>query len=277
MLIGFTKAYRKELVSDIWGMPPLYQRVFFYLRQSAVWKSELFPTRQNYKIALNPGQLITSFSIIAEGVSWYEYGVKKTPNKKTIKDILEWLECNSMVTVFSNRYGTFVIIRNWDSYNENNNIKGTPNNQQKVTLKKRQPDTLKEGKEGKEVKKKTFTSDSIEYRLANYFYKYILKNNPEFKEPNIQTWASQIDFMIRIDNRDPEKIKSMIKWCQEDTPDKQKNGDWKGWSGVILSVNKLRKQFDQLWLKMNQAKGNGNSYLPSPVVLTDEKLKELNA
>jgi len=154
MRIGYTKAYRKELDSDIWKMPPLYQRVFFYLRQSASWETDLFPTQKGFKIALNPGQLITSLSVIAEGVSWYEYGVKRVPNRKTIKDILGWLESNAMVTVVSNRHGTFIIIMNWDTYNHCGTEKVTPNKQHKVTPKKQSLDTLKEVKEVKELKKK---------------------------------------------------------------------------------------------------------------------------
>jgi hypothetical protein len=155
MKAGYTKSYRKELYSDVWKMPPLYQRVFFYLRQNAAWQPETFPTRKGYGIALNPGQLITSYSAIAEGVSWYEYGVKKIPNKKTIKDILKWLEGNSMVTAFSNRHGTLIMLTNWDIYNSIGSEEVTQSNQPEVTQEKRSLDTLKEGKEplrNKEIK-----------------------------------------------------------------------------------------------------------------------------
>ena len=45
--------------------------------------------------------------------------------------------------------------------------------------------------------------------------------------------------MIRLNNRKPEKIKEIIKWCQKD----------KFWQNNILSTQKLREQFDQLGLK----------------------------
>ena len=244
MKIGFTKAYRKELESDIWKMPPLYQRVFFYLRQLAVWQPESFPTKQKYKIALNPGQLITSLSIIADGVSWYEYGVKKTPNKKIIKDILRWLESNSMVTVFSNRFGTFIMLINWYSYNGNDNEEVTQKKQEEVTQKKRNVDTLKEVKEVKEINKKTFMSDSIEIRLAGYLSKHILRNNPKYKKPDLQKWAKTIDLMLRIDKRQIEDIRAVIKWCQVDS----------FWQNNILSTKKLREKFDQLYIKMQTTK-----------------------
>jgi hypothetical protein len=205
--VGYTKAYRKELESDIWKMPPLYQRVFFYLRQTAVWQPETFPTRQKYKIALNPGQLITSFAIIADGVSWYEYGIKKTPNKKTIKDILTWLESNSMVTVVSNRYGTFITIINWNSYNEPNNEKVTPSNQQKVTPKKRQLDTLKEDKEDKEIKKKekTILPDWLPLDLWDEFKKYRTKIKKPLGIKAVELNLAKLE-KLKLAGNDPQAV-----------------------------------------------------------------------
>ena len=91
---GWTKAHRKEMESDIWKMPPLYHRVWYWLRQQAAWENEEFPTRGKFKIALAPGQLITGLDIIATGVSYYSWGVEKTPNRKMISDVLIWLEEN---------------------------------------------------------------------------------------------------------------------------------------------------------------------------------------
>ena len=101
-------------------------------------------------------------------------------------------------------------------------------------------------------KKKTYKSDSIEYRLADYLYKFILKRNPNYKKPDIQKWSKQIDLMIRLDKREPEVIKKVIEWCQSDTPDKQPEGTWKGWANNILSTAKLREKFDKLVLKMQE-------------------------
>ena len=81
---------------------------------------------------------------------------------------------------------------------------------------------------------------SIQYTLADYLYKKILKNNPRFKKPNLGTWAGHIEKMIRIDNRPPDEIKKVIDWCQKDTC-------W--WSSNILSTNKLRIKYDQLLMK----------------------------
>lgn len=116
---GFTKSWRKELNSDIWRMPPVYHRVFYYLRQKACWNTEQFPTKKKFRIILLPGQLITSLDEIANGVSWYEWGKEKCPNRKIILDVLEWLEGNEMIQRESNRYGTFISICNWEIYQSN--------------------------------------------------------------------------------------------------------------------------------------------------------------
>ena len=48
--------------------------------------------------------------------------------------------------------------------------------------------------------------------------------------------------MIRVDKRDPDEIARVIDWCQADS----------FWQNNILSTEKLRIQYDQLLLKMNQ-------------------------
>ena len=46
----------------------------------------------------------------------------------------------------------------------------------------------------------------------------------------------------------PEEIDKVIRWSQQNTP---KNDFW---FKIILSTEKLRKNYDQLWLQMNNDK-----------------------
>ncbi len=85
-----------------------------------------------------------------------------------------------------------------------------------------------------------YMSDSNEYRLAAYLFGYIKKNNEKAKEPNLQKWAKQFDYILRIDNRELEEVKQLIKFCQTDS----------FWYKNILSPEKLRKQYDRLLLGM---------------------------
>ena len=87
---------------------------------------------------------------------------------------------------------------------------------------------------------KTYCPNSDEVRLSELLLNKILERRPTYKKPNIQNWCKDIDKMIRIDKRYPVEIEKIINWCQNDS----------FWKNNILSMDKLRKQYDQLALKM---------------------------
>jgi helix-turn-helix protein len=73
------------------------------------------------------------------------------------------------------------------------------------------------------------------------------------KRPKVtKAWLLAADRMIRIDGRSPVQIETVLRWSQQDG----------FWSSNILSMDKLREQYDRLRLRMNQpgrAGGNGSS------------------
>lgn len=87
----------------------------------------------------------------------------------------------------------------------------------------------------------TDTNTIIRQKLASLLLQKIRERKPDFRKPNLKQWAKHIDAMIRIDKRKPETIEKVIIWCQAD--------DF--WQNNILSVEKLRKQFDRLELQKN--------------------------
>lgn len=99
----------------------------------------------------------------------------------------------------------------------------------------------KNDKNDKNDKKKTYMSDSDEYRLANLLLEEIRSHLPDFKPPDLQVWAKSIDAMIRLDHRTPADIEAVIRWCQIDS----------FWRANILSPKKLRDKFDALRIRMN--------------------------
>lgn len=88
---------------------------------------------------------------------------------------------------------------------------------------------------------KTFALESQEIKLAEHLLNAILQRDPEFKRPNIQAWARDIDRLLRLDGRRPEDVTKVIDWCQND----------RFWRVNILSTAKLRDKYDQLRGKMN--------------------------
>lgn len=75
--------------------------------------------------------------------------------------------------------------------------------------------------------------------LAKLLRDKILERNPSFKLPadkELGKWAKSIDYMIRLDKRDPEQIRQIILFSQ-----------WNHfWKKNIRSTAKLRIQFDRL-------------------------------
>lgn len=111
-------------------------------------------------------------------------------------------------------------------------------------LQQNAPVVMGYGIEGMESKKKIFSSDSIEIGLSELLLSLIKERNQTYKQPNIQEWAKHIDFMIRIDHRDPIEIKEIIITCQNDS----------FWHKNILSTSKLREKYDQLKTKLKPNK-----------------------
>jgi len=76
--------------------------------------------------------------------------------------------------------------------------------------------------------------------LANTLYDLHLKIDPGYKQPNLDTWATDIDKIYRIDGRDWPTIEAVIRWAKGDP----------FWRSNIISGKKLREKFPQLYAKM---------------------------
>jgi hypothetical protein len=139
---GYIKDYRQELESDVWAMPPLYHRVWQYLKYKANHQTAKIPMRDGSFLTLQPGQHLTSIRKIANGVGYYERSQWKEPNVKTIKVILDWLVKQNMITIESNSKYTLISLINWEKY-QSNSDEGNA----RETLGKHSVDTNKNDKE----------------------------------------------------------------------------------------------------------------------------------
>ena len=103
---------------------------------------------------------------------------------------------------------------------------------------------------------KFFPPESDQVLLSELLLSKILLHLPSYKQPKIQKWASQMDAILRIDGRDPPEIKAVIEFAQSD----------QFWKTNILSVEKLRKQYDQLNAKRltqrKAVKSDANDFKP---------------
>jgi len=220
---GYAPSHRKELDSDIWMMPPLYHRVWYWLRLTVQYDTYLFPTRRQFGIYVLPGQRLTSLQLIAEGVKWTEYGREVIPNKKSIKDILGWLESQEMVTIQSNEKGTLITLVNWHSYNSCANEKVTGQSNAEVT----QHGHKEEREERKEVKPTYIVHHGQEFTLPEWFGKlwgaYPRKDGRKEAERHFNATIKTESDMRRINwalgkylahivGKDPQYIKTGKVW-----------------------------------------------------------------
>jgi len=113
---GWIKDYRREVESDIWLMPPMYHRVWQWIKYSVNHKLAKIPNKDGSFTNINPGQRATSYKQIAKGVGYYEGMKWKEPNAKTIKSILDWMVKQKMISIQGNTLGTIVTVANWDFY-----------------------------------------------------------------------------------------------------------------------------------------------------------------
>lgn len=123
MTQGFIKIHRCVTESDIYRMPPLYLRVFERLLLEANHKDKAIRYKPKGKNdfeekTIKRGEKLTSLRAVAEWVGWYENGLFKVPNVKTIKVILDWLISQDMIHIFNrgNSQETHYKVLKYDVY-----------------------------------------------------------------------------------------------------------------------------------------------------------------
>lgn len=132
-MAGWIYDFRQELDSTIWQMPPMYHRVWQYLKYTVNHSPARIPNKDGTFTDIAPGQHATSYRYLAKGVGYYEGTKWKEPNPKTIKAILDWLVTQNMITIQGNTYGTVVTVVNWAVY-QSEKIKGNGKETEKKHL-----------------------------------------------------------------------------------------------------------------------------------------------
>lgn len=239
---GWVKTHRSLISHEMWLDEPFTRgQAWIDLILLAQFKPGHIRVR-GIRIDLERGQVGWSELRLSERWRW---------SRGKVRRFLDELKKEDMADYKTDNKTLIVTILNYSLYQKIDNEDGQQNEQQtdtKRTPNGHQTDTNKKDKNGKNGKNKiSFVENSIEFRLALYLFNCIRLNKPDFKKPNFQAWSKHVDYMIRIDKRDPDKIKEVIKWVQSDnTPD----GNGFCWAHNVLSTDKLRKQFDQLCFRM---------------------------
>lgn len=224
-------------------------RIFFYILGQAVFSDE--GVRKG-NVHIKKGQYLRSFRNLQSDLEYIENRKIKQYPISTISRKLSTLVSEERLKMEDTELGTLFTVINYDSYQ----VLGNYGAQHGTVLERRgnsvgteQEQNRNNNKNVKNVKneskeRRKHVYDKTHYSLAEYFYKLILKNNPEHKEPNLEKWSNDIRLMMERDGRTEKQIRYLMDWVQRDDFEMVN----------VLSPDKLRKRFDQLVLKVKTEK-----------------------
>ncbi|MCY6372235.1 conserved phage C-terminal domain-containing protein [Clostridium ganghwense] len=242
---GYIKDYRKELHSEIWYMPPLYHRVWQFIKYRANHEKCEIPMMDGDKLLIKRGQYLTSYRNIAKGVGWYEKLRWKEPNPKTIKRVCEWMIKKNMISInhgIGNRQYTLITIVNWELY-QNYIYQGNS----KETQRKQSLDINKKNKEC--IKNNIPYFEIIDYlnKRINSNYKHNSKLTCKCINARWKDGYRLNDFKKVIDIKVEEWLgeEKMAKYLRPDT----------------LFGSKFEIYLNQTEVKVNEKKINASAYI----------------
>ena len=181
-----------------------------------------------------------------------------------VKKFLDTLQADNMIDYKSDGKKTVYTIVNYELYQgfdeEESNTEITQKNNRSKTEKKQKNNRSKTEKkqkktnnndnninnDNKDSQQNKFADDSLEIKLSKYLFTRIRLSDEKAKVPNFQTWAKSIDYLIRLDKREPQEIEQVIDFATSDN----------FWKANILSTYKLREKYQTLLL---QTKGNNST------------------
>ena len=239
---GWVCIYRKIRESWIWEDKPF--------SRGQAWIDLLMSANHEDKKTMFDGVLyevkrggqITSIRKLCQRWGWSNTKAKRFLNE---------LKSDEMITYNSDTKKTAINIVNYNAYQDRSgaeNVTETSQKHHRNATETSQKHT--NNNDNNDNNDNIYCPNSLEFRLASYLSNWIKQNNPKAKKPNLQKWSKTFGLMMRVDKRPAGEIKQVIEWCQKDS----------FWYKNILSADKLRKQYDRLFLAMNErGKANGTS------------------
>lgn len=243
---GFISLHRKLMENPIWG-DPNYLKLWVYCLFKATHQ-EHEQLLGNQMVILQRGQFVTGRNSLAEDLN---KGVKP---KQQVNNLTWWrylqnLETWGMLNIKSNNKYSVVTIDKYDFYQSvfNKSEQQTEHqmNNKRTTNEQQMNTNNNVNNENNNNKTSRLKYEICDMELAELLFKKMRENNPGVKQPKLETWANEVRLMRKSDKRTVEQISYLINWTQEHY----------FWKTNILSITKLRKQWDQLVLKCKEDKG----------------------
>ncbi len=182
---------------------PEHLQLFQYLLLRASWKDRLYKGVQ-----LKRGQLCTGRKALAKETGQKEISLYRR---------LEWLHKNSYIIKKSNNKMTIVTICNYDTYQDGRTTSEQQDNNE-VTTREQQGNTIEELKEGKELKEGGEGSRYGEYKNVLFEkeqYQELIKSFPNTYEDKIKNLDEYLETnkSVKYDNH----LLKIIQWDRVDS------------------------------------------------------------
>lgn len=90
---------------------------------------------------------------------------------------------------------------------------------------------------------------TVAFEVAEELWRRVLAIHPKAKPPKLDLWTKDIEKAMRIDKRSKEDLMEVIRYAFEDDP---------FWCKVLQSAEKLRANFDKIWMKKSPVDNKGS-------------------
>lgn len=130
------------------------------------------------------------------------------------------------------------------------NARAIPDTKRKINIEKKEQKKLEATQDDAHLflpkPKKVLESTPDGCDLFSFFLDLLKSKNPGIKEPKKESWIDEFSKMVRIDNRNPEETKKVLRWAfsKEDPY----------WISLLQSPKAIRKHFDRAFVAMKYQK-----------------------
>lgn len=233
-------------------------RIFFYIVGNAVF------TQDGLKIGnitVQRGQFLRSYRNLRQDLEYKEKKAIKMYSLSSISRKIDQLVKEERLKIEDTDMGTLFTVVNYEQYqgfeqykkNDTETVLEQYGNGTGTVLEQygnNNKNVKKVKKDNKDKKTSRHKFETCDLELAELLFQKMRENNPTVKKPNLESWANEVRLMRQIDKRTIEQILYLIDWTQKDS----------FWRSNVLSIAKLRKQYDTLVLRVKESKaGKGNN------------------
>lgn len=228
---------------------PEHLQLWIHLLFKANYKDN-FVIYRDEKLKIKRGQFVTSRDKLSQ-----ETGIQESK----IERILKYFETEQQIEQQNLHAFRLITVLNYNEHQRSEQLHEHEMNSERTASEQPVNTTNKENKDNKENKKKENKNslsrefEDIDKQLVQLLIDLMQENDPnssiirDLTEKRQQTWLNACRLLREKNKRSPELIEKVIRFSQADN----------FWKGNILSMPKLREQFNQLFLKAKDTKFGG--------------------